>query len=110
MLAMLLSAGALAAIWHATKGDVRGLTRAINRLAAGHDHYRYGPGSWGCYTPRGYERLVDVRMINNQRERGIDYVALASQRPPLHGQGCVDHFRARQGRQLARAEVRHEHL
>src|SRR5690349_1740836 len=85
---LLLTGAALAATWHGTRADVRGLTKAIERLASGDDHYRYGPGSWGCYTPRGYERLVDVGVSNNQRERNINYVALASQRPPPHAQGC----------------------
>jgi hypothetical protein len=84
--ALALCASAQGAIWHGTKADGAALTRAIERTR-----------QFGCYRPVGAERLTGIRVSNNQRERGIDFVALASQAPPRNAQGCEVIFEHRRG-------------
>jgi hypothetical protein len=84
--ALALPAGALAATWHGTRADARALTKAIEHT----------PG-FGCYRPVGHESLIRIRISNNQRERGINYVAIASQRPPRGAQGCEIIFEHHKG-------------
>jgi hypothetical protein len=86
LVALALPASALAATWHGTRADARALTKAIENTP----HF-------GCYRPVGHESLIRIRISNNQRERGINYVAIASQRPPKGAQGCEIIFEHHKG-------------
>jgi hypothetical protein len=86
-------AAAGASTWRGDRADGRGLTAAVRRAEAGQD--TLGPNYFGCYRPVGYEHLVRVWISDNQHERSVDFVAVAYQRAPRNGQGCLVVFEHR---------------
>jgi hypothetical protein len=86
IVALALPASALATTWHGTNADSRALSKAIEAYP-----------NFGCYRPVGHESLVNIRISNSQREQGINYVAVAFQRPPKNAQGCEIIFEHHKG-------------